>query len=999
MKTKRWNVGIIRAVVLWMIGLATAHAGSTFYVSVTGNDVSGNGSQGTPWASVTNAVAKAAADDTIRVGGGVYTQNVTMAKANLSIQGGYNPVGWAWDPANQTTTIFGNGNSSVTVSGANMTETLSYLTLSGGTGGSQAGVLMTAAADGNTLVVEGCKIIGNRYGVYRLNGVIGSHLVFRNTLIADNTANGIYANILNDQNVGSCKLINCTIANNRSHGYFSNSGSGGNNMTPSMTNTLVTGNNGYGIYLPYSTGNGAAGYSLFYGNTNGAWFGYVTDLGGNKFCQAPLYVDESTGDYRLQSTSPAVAAGVDLSASGLNNDIVNVARPGINGWDMGVYQGSGTGAPTPVTVGYVSMLGSDNNDGTSAHPWRSVSYGVGRLASTGTLYVAGGVYTNNLWLGAGKMTIQGGYDATDWSWNPAQQRTVINGNVTAPPVAILSTTSTNTLSCLTLCGATASETAGIEVRANNSVLTAEGCTISNNFYGVKVNAVASTVTVRNSLIARNSLHGIYVGTRDGIRMPWPGGGTLSLQNCTIANNGGHGYHCYLSANDGHTPPKPYVTNCLFTANGGYGIFAPGLGSSGNVGYSLFNGNALGPWYGAFRPFTDVGHNKVEEDPRYVDAANNDYRLQSSSSAAAAGANLSTSLNKDIVNTARPGTYGWDMGAYQGNGTGAPPAVAVGYVATTGSDANSGTPSSPWASITYGVGRLNATGTLYVAGGVYTNNVVFYEGTKTILGGYNSTDWTYNPAEQSTVIFGNTVPPVMILAANSTNTLRNLTLSGGTKSDAAGIRVFQACSLVVDACTITGNTYGVTSDNFNLQALFRNTVIARNTSHGIYAPTYYLGGGLCSLYNCTLANNGGSGFYTASKPTTERPLPVVATNTLFTSNGGYGLCLIGNGNARAAYSLFYGNTSGAWVATNSASVDMFINGGNNFTTQAPQYVDAASGNYRINADSPAYNSGTDLTFAGVTEDLVGTLRPRYGTFDRGAYEFWVIPPKATVIVIK
>jgi hypothetical protein len=601
------------------------------------------------------------------------------------------------------------------------------------------------------------------------------------------------------------------------------------------------------------------------------------------------------------------------------------------------------------------------------------------------------------------MTVQGGYDASDWSWDPVHQRTVINGNGIAPPVAILSTTSTNTVSTLTLCGSTASDGAGIEVRADSSAMIAEGCTISNNFFGVKINAVSTTVTVRNSLIVRNSLHGIFAGARAGARMPWEGKGTLYLQNCTIANNGGHGYHCYLVVNDGSYSPKPYVTNCLFTDNGGYGIFLPGKGSGGSVAYSLFNGNVQGPWYGAFRPFTDDGHNKVEEAPGYVDVANNDYRLQSSSPAAAAGADLSASLNNDIVNTARPGTYGWDMGAYQGNGTGAPPAVAVGYVATSGSDANNGSPSTPWASIAYGAGRLDATGTLYVAGGVYTNNVVLYGGSKTIRGGYNPADWTWDPAGQTTEVFGKASPPVTLLSANTTNTLSNLTLRGGTGSDVGGIRVFQACSLVVDACAITGNTYGVTSDNFVLQALFRNTVIARNTSHGIYAPITYLSGiGLCRLYNCTVANNGGSGFYSSNlsiQSGYKVPLSVVATNTLFTSNSAYGIYLRGDGTARAAFSLFHENTSGAWSALNSSSVDIFADGGNNVTTQAPLYADAGAGDYRISVDSPAYNSGADLTAAGVIEDLVGTLRPRYGAFDRGAYEFWIPPPKVSIVIVR
>src|SRR5689334_18512333 len=53
----------------------------------------------------------------------------------------------------------------------------------------------------------------------------------------------------------------------------------------------------------------------------------------------------------------------------------------------------------------------------------------------------------------------------------------------------------------------------------------------------------------------------------------------------------------------------------------------------------------------------------------------------------------------------------------------PPATGTTYyVATTGSDSNSGAPSSPWATITHAAANVSAGATVTVAPGVYNGNV-------------------------------------------------------------------------------------------------------------------------------------------------------------------------------------------------------------------------------------------------------------------------------------
>jgi hypothetical protein len=54
---------------------------------------------------------------------------------------------------------------------------------------------------------------------------------------------------------------------------------------------------------------------------------------------------------------------------------------------------------------------------------------------------------------------------------------------------------------------------------------------------------------------------------------------------------------------------------------------------------------------------------------------------------------------------------------------------------------------------------------------------------------------------------------------------------------------------------------------------------------------------------------------------------------------------------------------------------------------PLFVDAGSGNYRLQSVSPCVDAGSDaLVPAGVTTDLDGSARIQNGTVDMGAYEY-------------
>ncbi|MCH7902870.1 hypothetical protein IIC68_03895, partial [archaeon] len=52
----------------------------------------------------------------------------------------------------------------------------------------------------------------------------------------------------------------------------------------------------------------------------------------------PLFTDPGNSDYTLQSGSPAIDAGVNLSAFIGNLDIIGVSRPQVGAWDIGAYE-------------------------------------------------------------------------------------------------------------------------------------------------------------------------------------------------------------------------------------------------------------------------------------------------------------------------------------------------------------------------------------------------------------------------------------------------------------------------------------------------------------------------------------------------------------------------------------------------------------------------------------------------------------------------------------
>ncbi len=83
----KWIVSMICAV-------AVTCQAATFYVATNGNDSAGDGSAGSPWLTISNAVYNAAANDTVLVSNGTYivTTNIYITK-NITVRGLDAPTG------------------------------------------------------------------------------------------------------------------------------------------------------------------------------------------------------------------------------------------------------------------------------------------------------------------------------------------------------------------------------------------------------------------------------------------------------------------------------------------------------------------------------------------------------------------------------------------------------------------------------------------------------------------------------------------------------------------------------------------------------------------------------------------------------------------------------------------------------------------------------------------------------------------------------------------
>ena len=441
----------------FLCGFARA---DNYYVNASiGSNSSGNGTQSTPWKTITYALGQISGPTTLYVSAGTY--NTALGETfPIVVKTGVSLVGEGIDvsiiDANSTNIVLrcnGIVDATTRVEGFTIKGgKVSTTTSSGG-----AGIFISA---GSALTITNNKITGNTNysfglggGIYVksstpsiLNNVItgnspgvfgqgaGIYVSDASPLIKGNRIEsntgygcGVYVDgasssprILNNiiaknmeggiECVGSSKarIINNTISDNTLDAIIISYAS-----PDSIINNIVSFNSGYGISEEGTTSDpGKVWYNLFYSNGLGVYrdegttdyYTSATMNSGVAECKNnldgdPMFVDRVNGDYHERSGSPAIDAGDPTFDYGSeptpNGGRINVGAYG-NTTDA---TKSGSGGLPSLTDYYVnSGTGSNTTgNGSQATPWKTITYALNQITGTGhILYVAAGTYNTAL---------------------------------------------------------------------------------------------------------------------------------------------------------------------------------------------------------------------------------------------------------------------------------------------------------------------------------------------------------------------------------------------------------------------------------------------------------------------------------------------------------------------------------------------------------------------------------------------------------------------------
>ena len=249
---------------LWLLGdgsaaaavpeLSTATAETqlaVYYVdAANGNDVTGDGSAGAPWRTISYALSQVTSPGSeIRVAPGVYNQALGESFP-LSMNPGVRLSGAGYT----TTVIWGDvANPAVLFPGSEIfTDSTSF----GGfkIANSFSGVTVEGrATDYPTPVIENNWITGNDRGYYSLlSDDQQDHSIIRNNLISENGTHGIFSYVSDDLCVFGARIEGNRIENNGTDGVrcraFDNQG--GSDLvycTPTIVGNVIVGNGSDGI--------------------------------------------------------------------------------------------------------------------------------------------------------------------------------------------------------------------------------------------------------------------------------------------------------------------------------------------------------------------------------------------------------------------------------------------------------------------------------------------------------------------------------------------------------------------------------------------------------------------------------------------------------------------------------------------------------------------------------------------------------------------------------
>jgi hypothetical protein len=259
---------------------------STWYIATTGNDSTGDGSSGNPWATPAKAASVAAVDDTVMVAAGTYTLPAT----NITVSG-INWIGAGW-----ATTIWAGANNNF------------YWTLH--QGGSWTGFTFSSTAT-----------VGNGW-IFYPGGNQGGTYSWISCLFLNMSGNGnsiIDAQVACTVNLIATLWVNCLCGFSNPTGIVMNLL---NNIFYLSPGTAV-GALFYGGSYPLNLVNNIFFNATGSGQSFSAYGSLTNVTGGNNdifnfssppslpgnIAADPLFVSASTGNFNLNINSPCIGTG------------------------------------------------------------------------------------------------------------------------------------------------------------------------------------------------------------------------------------------------------------------------------------------------------------------------------------------------------------------------------------------------------------------------------------------------------------------------------------------------------------------------------------------------------------------------------------------------------------------------------------------------------------------------------------------------------------------
>ncbi|MGB7062130.1 MAG: right-handed parallel beta-helix repeat-containing protein, partial [Candidatus Zixiibacteriota bacterium] len=283
--------------------------GSVWYVSTSGNDLTGDGSQDHPFRTIQKGIDSVDDGDTVLVEWGVYVENINFSGKRILVASHY-----IFDGLESTieSTIINGGHAGSVVtfnSGEGLNSVIRGFTLTGGYAVYGGGVYCY----GSSPSISENFIVGNECGWGRGGpGIYCGHgsgpTIYRNLVANCSGPAAIFLHV-----ECSAQVINNTVCDNTWGGISIQGNSGAY-----VKNNIFCNNVDYGIHVA-SGSSWYVGYNDVFGQNNN----YVGDMGDQTGIEGnisadPLFENPSAGDYHLTLGSPCIDAGdppgVDMGA-------------------------------------------------------------------------------------------------------------------------------------------------------------------------------------------------------------------------------------------------------------------------------------------------------------------------------------------------------------------------------------------------------------------------------------------------------------------------------------------------------------------------------------------------------------------------------------------------------------------------------------------------------------------------------------------------------------